>query len=207
MTQLAAQSIHRLCTNPGHYAPTRKLERLPLISPYLPERTIINGSSAGLSGASYDIRIGHDLTLGPNPAAILDRLCQATRRGVDAMEFAFEEIRAAHTYKALAWSLETFAIPLDVVAYVVDKSTCARRLMTTFNTLFDPGFVGTATLELVNLGPEVIKFREGDPVCQIVFHWLDEPTGKPYDGKYQDQPPRAVPALFEANLDDKDTIF
>jgi dCTP deaminase len=28
----------------------------------------------------------------------------------------------------------------------------------------------------------------GDPIGQMIFHVLDEPTEQPYSGKYQDQP-------------------
>jgi hypothetical protein len=32
-----------------------------------------------------------------------------------------------------------------------------------------------------------LRLRRGDPIAQIVFHRLDEPTVSPYRGKYQDQ--------------------
>ncbi len=60
--------------------------------------------------------------------------------------------------------------------------------MTLFNTLFDPGFVGNATLEIVNLSDQVVEIKAGDPICQFVFHWLDASTDRPYSGKYQNHP-------------------
>jgi dCTP deaminase len=186
-----------MCEAPGWHAPRHKSERLPLISPFELEKLIINGSSAGLSSASYDIRIGYDLTLGPNPMAVFEQMMKASNTGLQAIEHAQELIKVRPSYRSLAHSLETFAIPDDVVAYVVDKSTYARRFMSAFNTLFDPGFVGTATLELVNLGSETIIIEAGDPICQVAFHFLDQPTDRPYSGKYSHQPARAVGARSE----------
>ena len=203
LSQLSAQSILALCEAPGPHAPRRGGERLPLVFPYLTTKLVTHGTSAGLSAASYDIRIGHDLTLGPNPMAVMHDLMKACVSGVQAIEHAKEVMAVQQPFRALACSLETFAIPHDVCAYVVDKSTYARRFTTAFNTLFDPGFVGVATLELVNLGGETIRLAKGDAVCQFVFHWLDQPTDRPYNGKYQDQPPRAV----EARLEQTDGTF
>lgn len=98
---------------------------------------------------------------------------------------------------ALANTLENFAIPHNVAAFVCDKSTYARRGISAFNTLFDPGFIGNATLELVNHSRNEVAIKAGDPICQIVFHWLDAATDRPYSGKYQFQPQRPVAAILE----------
>ena len=98
---------------------------------------------------------------------------------------------------ALAYTVEDFFMPYNVVAYVVDKSTWARKFMSAMNTLIDPGFEGNLTLELVNLGPNIISIQAGDPICQIAFHWLDQHTDRPYDGIYQHQTKAAHPARDE----------
>ncbi len=69
--------------------------------------------------------------------------------------------------------------------------------MTAFNTLFDAGFQGNGTLELVNLGPETVEIKAGDPICQFVFHWLDRKTDRPYCGKYTGQSKQPNPARYE----------
>ena len=88
-------------------------------------------------------------------------------------------------------------MPHNVAGYVCDKSSFARVFVSAFNTLFDPGFEGNATLELVNLGPETVEIKAGDPICQLVFHWLDQETDRPYRGKYMHQPKRPIGALYE----------
>jgi deoxycytidine triphosphate deaminase len=101
---------------------------------------------------------------------------------------------------ALANTVEDFDMPPNVVGYVVDKSSFARVFVTAFNTLIDPGFHGNLTLELVNLGPEVVEMKLGDPICQIAFHFLDRPTDRPYAGKYQHQTKKPHPARFETPI-------
>lgn len=98
---------------------------------------------------------------------------------------------------SLAHTLEDFDLPHNVVGYVVDKSTYARRFMSAMNTLIDPGFIGNLTLELVNHSDKVIVISEGDPICQIVFHWLDQATDRPYTGKYQNQTKAAHGPRYE----------
>ena len=155
MAQLSAQSIRALCER-----------KPPLISPFVDKKVVVNGKSYGLSAASYDVRIAHNLSLLPGEAAL------------------------AHT-------VEDFHMPPDVVGYVIDKSSYARRFVTAFNTLLDPGWHGNLTLELVNLGPSTVDIAAGDPIAQIAFHWLDEPTDLPYAGKYAGQTKAAHGPRFE----------
>lgn len=61
--QLSAQSIRRLCTGDQ-----------PMISPFVGEKTVVNGTSFGLSVASYDVRIAHDLVLEPGDFSLAHTL-------------------------------------------------------------------------------------------------------------------------------------
>src|SRR5262249_21848268 len=94
----------------------------------------------------------------------------------------------------LASTLERFDIPSDVLIVVHDKSSWARRGLSVFNTVFDPGWRGYATLELTNHGKEALDILAGDPIAQVVCHLLTEPTSQPYSGKYQDQEAGPQPA-------------
>ncbi len=98
---------------------------------------------------------------------------------------------------ALAFTLEHFDMPTDVLGTVKDKSTWARRFLAVQNTVIEPGWRGHLTLELSNHGREVLFIQKGDPIAQIILQLLDEPTEQPYDGKYQDQPAQAVSAIYE----------
>jgi dCTP deaminase len=165
---LSAQSIRRRCIQSN------------LIEPFV-ERGVKNGKSFGLSACTYDIRIAHDLIIPP----------------IELTTDAWDNPLLVHKNKALAVSLEKFKMPNDLVAFVFDKSSYARVFVSAFNTLGDPGWQGHWTLELINLGDKEVVYEEGDPVCQIAFCQLDEPTEQPYKGKYQNQPMEPVPMRLE----------
>lgn len=97
----------------------------------------------------------------------------------------------------LASTIERFKMPNDVLGHVADKSTWARRGLAVQNTIIEPGWEGYLTLELTNHGPDYIFIRDGSPIAQVIFHWLDTQTDQPYSGKYQHQPARPVGAITE----------
>lgn len=88
---------------------------------------------------------------------------------------------------SLASTVEQFRMTDDVVGYVKDKSTWARRGLAVQNTVIEPGWSGYLTLELTNHGRETLHLPRGTPIAQILFHFLDRPTEIPYVGKYQNQ--------------------
>jgi dCTP deaminase len=134
----------------------------PLLYPFA-ERERFMGTSFGLSPSGYDLR----LALGDN---------------------ALEHWLAPGEFM-LAATLERFTMPSDLLGIVHDKSTWARRGLSMFNTVIEPGWRGYLTLELVNHGQNTIHLLAGQGIAQVVFHLLDQPTELPYpdDGKYQDQ--------------------
>lgn len=102
----------------------------------------------------------------------------------------------------LGSSMEEFNLPTNVMAVVHDKSSLARRGLSVFNTVLEPGWKGFLTLELKNQGLERIVLRAGSPIAQIIFRLLDEPTEQPYEGKYQHQADMPVESIHEGNRDD-----
>lgn len=121
-----------------------------------------HGVSYGLSEAGYDVRIKQNVVLHP-----LKRFVLASTR-------------------------EKFRMPTDLVAIVHDKSTWARRGLSVFNTVIEPGWNGYLTLELVYHGWKILKIPAGAGIAQVVFHVLETP--QKYDGKYQDQENKPIPA-------------
>ena len=186
--QLCAQTIRELCED----------AHAPLISPFSPARNVVNGKSWGLSAASYDVRIAHDLTLGPNPGEfLLEAVCALDEGDPSTIANLKRKLRSLPPSRALAHTIEDFHFPDNVAGAVCDKSSFARVFVSAFNTFFDPGFQGNATLELVNLGAETVVIKAGDPICQFLFHFLDKPTDRPYRGKYFGQKKGAQPAIYE----------
>ena len=107
-----------------------------------------------------------------------------------------EDVMLSSTQRfTLASSMEMFHMPNDLLGVVHDKSTWARMGLSVFNTLIEPGWRGYLTLELVYHGDRIMHMQSGTGIAQVIFHELISPSW--YEGKYQDQPDRAVAARFE----------
>jgi dCTP deaminase len=115
-----------------------------------------HGVSYGLTEAGYDIRIKQEMLLS------------------ESNRFA------------LASTIERFQMPKTLAAVVHDKSTWARRGLSVFNTVIEPGWFGWLTLELVYHGQGEIHIPAGVGIAQVLFHHLEEPADYG-DGKYQNQ--------------------
>lgn len=124
-----------------------------------------HGVSHGLTEAGYDLRIAEAVTLHP-----------------------FKRF-------SLAYAMEQFDMPPDLVGVVHDKSTWARRGLSVFNTVIEPGWKGFLTLELVYHRWGVLRIPAGAGIAQVLFHQISE--GAAYAGKYQNQPARPVSAILE----------
>lgn len=188
MSVLSAQSIRRL-----------SMADPPLVSPFS-EREVVRGKSFGLSSCTYDCRIAEDLVLEPMPFEMIAEFMRENRaeNWANTMRRSAGLQQAIGKWRALASTIERICLPDNVCASVLDKSSYARVFVSAFNTHFDPGFHGWATIELTNLGTETVRYQRGDPVCQFKFEWLDEPTELPYRGKYQNQETGPQPARFES---------
>lgn len=141
---------------------------LVLASPVIPmplSKQKSHGVSHGLSEAGIDLRIAEAVTLHP-----------------------FKRF-------SLAYASEEFAMPTDLVGVVHDKSTWARRGLSVFNTVIEPGWKGFLTLELVYHGWGVLRIPAGAGIAQVLFHWTTDYAA--YAGKYQHQPARPVAAILE----------
>ena len=187
--QLSAQSIIVFC-NPPKVDPRGVIISppiKPMISPFSPEKVVVNGRSKGLGPATYDITIDSDLTLGVNPALIIQQAILEGWSENNGKALLRNALRANPPMGAIARSTEKLAMPHFVSAEVMDKSTHARLLVGMFNTYIDPGFEGDLVLELVNHGAEPLVLKAGDPIAQLKFTLLDQPTDRPYSGKYQGQ--------------------
>ena len=148
------------------------------------EKIRFQGTSYGLSEAGYDIRIKQDVTFIKD--AFGDRV---TVREPDGTEETF------FGSFCLASSIEAFDMPRNLVGVVHDKSTWARKALSVFNTVIEPGWKGKClTLELVFHGSGVLHIPAGAGIAQVLFHSLVE-EGDYGDGKYQNAHDRPQPAL------------
>jgi len=88
----------------------------------------------------------------------------------------------------LATTMEYFALPDDLTAFVEGRSSLGRMGLFIQNAGWvDPGFHGEITLELYNANRCAIELRAGRRVGQLVFAKMDRDAQTPYCGKYQGQ--------------------
>lgn len=143
------------------------------------------GTSFGLSEAGYDIRIKQTVRFRPGH-----------REGSITVELFNDSVDKRTSIKngrfALASAIEEFQMPGELTGIVHDKSTWARRGLTVFNTVIEPGFKGGLTLELVYHGEGELIIPAGSGIAQVIFHRTQQPAF--YDGKYQNQGTDPVPA-------------
>ena len=150
----------------------KTIRKLGIFHPFS-ERTKQNGMTYGVGPAGYDVRVEFD-----------------------ADGIAYERWLFPGQF-ILASTIERFTMPTNLLGIVHDKSTWARRGVAVQNTVIEPGWCGWLTLELTNHSDKTIVIKRGDPIAQIVFHYLDEPASVAYDGKYQNQRRGPVAPILE----------
>ena len=141
-----------------------------------------HGVSWGAGEAGYDIRIKQSILFS-----------ETDGRRVVAVQLPGEEPDFNDGRFALASTVERFQMPATLVGVVHDKSTWARRGLSVFNTVVEPGWKGHLTLELVYHGDGELIIPAGAGIAQMLFHVLACPAE--YGGKYSDQPDRPVHAI------------
>jgi dCTP deaminase len=158
--------------------------------------------------ASIDVRLSAEFSMyKPGELACLDP------RKPETLSLAAERItvREGEAFTlhpgdfALGSTIETVAIPSDLVALVDGRSSIGRLAVAVHATagLIDPGFRGQITLELSNIGRIPVRLYPGTRIAQIVVHQLSSPAERPYGVErgsgYQGQ---VGPQLSRLRLDD-----
>jgi dCTP deaminase len=146
------------------------------------------GLTYGLGEAGYDIRINQDIVFQRD---------FFFRRSIDRTEYnEVGEVLRHERFKGkfvLASTIERFRMPPNLMGVVHDKSTWARRGLSVFSTVIEPGWSGHLTLELVYHGQEDLVISAGSGIAQVVFHQLANRAE--YKGRYQDQANEPVEAI------------
>lgn len=144
----------------------------------LPYKDSNGDTSYGLTEAGYDIRIKQEVRLRKLFGFI-------PLHKVDDGRWRFGNF-------ALASAIEEFRMPGNLRGVVHDKSTWARRGLSVFNTVIEPGWKGFLTLELVYHRHKLLVIPAGSGIAQVLFTQLSE--YRRYNGKYQNQEDRPVEA-------------
>ena len=106
---------------------------------------------------------------------------------------------------ALASTIESLELPDDLLGRLEGRSSIARLGITVHSTaaVFEPGWVGTATMELSNLGRMAVALYPGMRVCSFSFETVSSPVEVPYrvkrNNKYAGQITPRASLLSEEN--------
>lgn len=106
---------------------------------------------------------------------------------------------------ALASTMESLELPDDLLGRLEGRSSIARLGITVHSTaaLFEPGWVGTATMELSNLGRMAVALYPGMRICAFSFEPVSTPVSIPYrlkkNNKYAGQRDPRASQLSEEN--------
>ena len=104
---------------------------------------------------------------------------------VQTVVLSFGQPLIIHPHQfVLARTLEMVRLPANLLAYVIGRSSWGRRgLIVATAVVVHPGFAGTVTLELRNLGEMPIALYPMDRIAQLTFHEIRDP--EPIVGRSQ----------------------
>ena len=138
---------------------------------------------------SYDCTLGWEVKL-----AQYDHFTEMKRW--TSFNLKDRNFKLEHGEFALSGTTEYLKLPDTIAGFVQGKSTIGRNgLQIECAGLVDAGFEGNITLELYNMAPWPIVLKEGQPICQIHFVYVDSPIYKDYaaTGHYNKQKGATVP--------------
>ena len=161
--------------------------------------------SFGVSSYGYDVRVGTLFKIF-TPTAPNGGLAVVDPKKFD--DNSFVTVDTANTGKdhvvippnsfALCETVEEFAIPRDVLAICVGKSTYARCGIIVNVTPLEPEWRGKITIEISNTTPLPAKIYANEGIAQLVFLKADRVCAVSYadkQGKYQDQTGLVLPKV------------
>jgi dCTP deaminase len=158
------------------------LSRKLVISPLLDAQ-----AQAKPGQAAVDVRLGFDFCLvTASRFGSIGEFDEAEQRSSFASLYSREfvpfgrEITIHPHQFFLAQTLEYLRLPPDLMAYVVGRSTWGRLgLIVATAVGIHPGFAGSLTLELRNLGENPLTLTPGQSIAQLFFHTVENEEGKP----------------------------
>lgn len=159
---------------------------------------IIDPSPEGsnrIQPASIDLRLGGGLWLQPREPVRGVSLDPTEVRVIDHLSRYCDrvDISGGVPYEippngfVLGETLERVEIPLTLAARIEGKSSLARLGMMVHITApkIDPGFRGSITLEMFNLGPFPLKLSYAMEIGSLMLDRLGQPADAGYAGRFQ----------------------
>ena len=138
-------------------------------------------SQAKAGQAAVDVRLGFEFCLiAPSRFGAISEFGSDRQTNFGELyrrEFVhFGESITIHPHQfMLAQTLEYLRLPPDLMAYVVGRSTWGRLgLIVATAVGIHPGFAGSLTLELRNLGETPLTLYPGQTIAQLFFHQIGD---------------------------------
>ena len=136
--------------------------------------------------ASIDIRLGFEFALvSPTVRGSIDEFSEDrfSRLSTDHYRKEYVPLGGSliiHPHQfILAATLEYIRLPPDLMSYVIGRSTWGRLgLIVATAVGIQPGFAGTLTLELRNLGETPLTLYPGQAIGQLFFHNVQYAPGE-----------------------------
>lgn len=134
--------------------------------------------------ASIDLRLGFEFALlAPSSYGVIDEfegvtgtLTPPSLRTLYSKKYVpLGDKIVIHPHQfILASTLEYMRLPKDLMAYLIGRSTWGRLgLIIATAVGVQPGYAGSLTLELRNLGETPLSLYPGEAIAQLFFHSVD----------------------------------
>ena len=161
--------------------------------------------SYGVSSYGYEVRVGTIFKIFTNAPthggqAIVDpkQFDDNSFVTVDTKTTGKDHVIIPPNSFALCETVETLAIPRDVLVICVGKSTYARCGIIVNVTPLEPEWRGKVTIEISNTTPLPAKIYANEGIAQMIFLKADRVCAVSYadkKGKYQDQSGLVLPKV------------
>lgn len=140
-----------------------------------------------LDQVSIDFHLGHRVLM----PAMGRHIVIDIRRGVTEQMYEKINLKVGESFIIrpgqffIGETLEDFTLPADIIGRLEGKSSLARLGIVIHQTSarFDPGWSGTAALELRNNSDNDVILYCGDKICAFAFERLMSPVAKPWQKK------------------------
>lgn len=155
-----------------------RLEHPDLMDRLIVSPLLVPGEQLRSDQASIDIRLGFEFALvSPSVSGSIDEFSSDTLSRLSSDLYRKEYVPLGgslviHPHQfILAATLEYIRLPADLMSYVIGRSTWGRLgLIVATAVGIQPGFAGTLTLELRNLGETPLTLYPGQTIGQLFFH-------------------------------------
>lgn len=176
----------------------------------------IGVSDTQIGPASLDVRLGRwFLTVHQSKRSLID-LTKNDSAGMEEIDGKYHYVPFGERFIVhpgrfvLGATLEWLRFPNNIGGYITGKSSLGRRgLIIETAAGVQPGFSGTLTLEIANVGEVPIAITPGMRVAQIFFHELRGDEGRApsrYSGRRRPIFGRYEVDIFAPNVEQTDML-